>query len=125
MDNRSIKESLKLVKGIFPGAFITLRNELIVNRKYNEYMPLNDLNNDLDFEVRAVQCFSRSCCKGGMTKPAMKDFRAKVNELLGVDFNQNEWSNIYTYSNSKDFMTRFVLSGYNLNVIKEKGWHDQ
>jgi len=124
MNNTGIIEQLNKVHGIFAGAFITLRNELVVDRKHNIYMPLNNVNDELDFLVKAVQCFSRDCCKGGQSERKRKEFRGMVNKLLDVDFSENEWRNIYTYCNSKSFIERFVSNCFDLDVIKEKGWHE-
>lgn len=123
-NNEPIKEILSKVHGLFPGCFITMRNELIFHRKHNIYFGLNKVKNEFDFEVKVVQCLSRDCCKGGLSLKAQKEFRSSVNKLLNVDFSQNDWDNIYTYCNSKSLMAEFVLSGYNLDVIKKVGWHE-
>jgi len=123
-NNEPIKEMLLKCWGLFTGCFITMRNELILHPKHNIYMRLDDLTNELDFKVRAIQSLSRDCCKGGLSEIQRKMFRLNVNKMLEVDFSQNEWSNIYTYCNDTDFIKRFVNSGYNLEVIKEKGWYE-
>jgi len=124
-DNECIKESLDKCYRLFPGCFITMRNELILNRKHNIYMSLKDLDNDFYFEVKVVQSISRDCCKGGMSDKERKEFRNRVNRLLGVDFSQNDWMNIYTYSNRKTLIQRFVNENYNLEIIKKLGWYDE
>lgn len=123
-NNEPIKEMLSKVHGLFPGCFITMRNELVLHRKHNIYFGLNEVENEFDFNLKVVQCLSRDCCKGGLSAKAQKDFRCSVNKLLNVNFTQNDWDNIYTYSNRTSLMKDFIRGGYDLNLIKERGWHE-
>jgi len=123
-NNECIRESLDKCYRGFPGCFINMRNELILHRKHNIYMRLEDLENDFDFKVKVIQALSRDCCKGGLSEKARKEFRNKVNEFLDVDFSQNDWANIYAYSNRTELIIIFVLNNFDLEIIKSVGWYE-
>lgn len=120
MDNSNISECLNKVRFIFPGAFITLRNELILERKNNIYFNLNDIEDETEFKCKMIAWLSRPSCRG-LTNYWQRKILKMLNEYLETDFNNEEMMIIYGRLGNdvnRKLTINFIESGYNLNILE-------
>jgi hypothetical protein len=90
-----ITENLARVESCFPGAFIKLNEELILNREYNVYFRLENIETPLDFDCKMLAWVAR---------PAHKEYKNKkqiiikqgLNAYFGRDWSNEDLSIIYT-----------------------------
>ena len=142
---------LKRMLSVFEESFINSENEFIALLKFypsdkisyyellhmgirkpksifvNEYFRLEDCENELDLKRKMLAWLSRACCKTQYSQKyddyIHKYFRDRCNELLNVNFNEDDWEKIYCRLgndvNSK-LCIEFINSNYDLNLLKDK-----
>lgn len=112
---------------MFSNSYINRHNELIVEPKLNEYMNISSVENELDFKCKVIERLSRATHKTQWYKSQKfndkynKLFLCRCNSYLGVNFNENEWSIIYTYLGNgvnHELTKKFIESGYDLSLLK-------
>lgn len=114
----------------FPGSFVNHNNEFIAHRRANEYFMLENCKNELDVKCKVLEWFSRAAYK---TEPYRTDhkneefhefMRNGINEFLKTDFTEEDMEEIYTYLGNAIHhgrTMRFIESGYDMQVLKQKG----
>lgn len=94
----------------------------------NEWFRLEDCHNELDLKRKMLAWLSRACCKTQYSEKYDKYiheyFRDRCNELLNVNFSENDWEKIYCRLgndvNSK-LCIEFINSNYDMNLLKGRG----
>lgn len=140
---------LKRMLSVFEESFINSQNEFIALLKYypsdnisyfellnmktlkpkavfvNAYFRLEDCKDELDLKRKILEWLSRDCHKSQYSqkydKYIHKYFRDRCNELLNVNFNEDEWELIYCYlgnSVNSKLCVEFINSNYDLNLLK-------
>lgn len=113
----------------FPRSFINQCGEFIAHQKANEYFILENCKSELDVKCKVLEWFSRGAYKTTPYRTKQKndefhEFMLKgINEFLGTKFTEKDMELIYTYlGNAVDheLTIKFICSGYDLEVLKEK-----
>lgn len=148
-----IKETkfFKRMASVFEDSFVNDQNEFIALLNYypsdelsyyelmqlkrkgakpilvNEYFNLEDCYNELDLKKKILAWLSRDCCKSQYSNTydnyIHEYFRDRCNELLGVNFDEDDWGKIYCYLGNAindDLSVKFIESHYDLNILKDK-----
>jgi hypothetical protein len=119
--------ALKLMQ-CFPKSFINYRGEFIAHARSNTYLVLDSCVCDGDVECKVLEWFSRSAYKTQTydSTAANRKFHQfmldGINQFLGTAFSFDDMELIYTYLGNAvnhDLTVRFVLSGYNLDLLRE------
>ena len=122
-------ELLQRLMSCFPRSFINQYGEFIAHEKANEYFNIAKCKNELEIKCKVIEWFSRGAFK---TEPygtkkkndEFHEFMLKgINEFLGTKFTEKDMELIYTYlGNAVDheLTVKFICSGYDLEVLKEK-----
>lgn len=122
---KSVMELMKL----FNGSFINSQNELILVPKTNLYFRLEDIETISGLKCKVIAWCSRHACKTPYCRVQWRNekyqasVREKINKFLGVDFDLDEWTLIYTYLGNdirRELCVKFIESGYDLEVIKKE-----
>lgn len=140
---------LKRMLSVFEESFINSQNEFIALLKFypsdkisyyellnmktlkpkpvfvNAYFRLEDCKDELDLKRKIIEWLSRDCHKSHYSqkydKYIREYFRDRCNELLNVNFDENDWEEIYCYLgngvNSK-LCIEFINSNYDMNLLK-------
>lgn len=143
---------LKRMLSVFEESFINSENEFIALLKFypsdnisslellnmktlrpksvfvNEYFRLEDCENELDLKKKILAWLSRACCKTQYSPKydnyIHEYFRDRCNELLNVNFSENDWEKIYCRLgndlNSK-LCIEFINSNCDMNLLKDRG----
>lgn len=113
-DNLSYYELLKLKREGTKHIFV------------NEWFGLEDCHNELDLKKKILSWLSRACCKSQYSNTydyyIHEYFRDRCNDLLGVDFDENDWEKIYCYLGNAindDLSVKFIESHYDLDILKK------
>lgn len=142
---------LKRMLSVFEESFINSQNEFIALLKFypsdnisslellnmktlrpksvfvNEYFRLEDCHDEMDLKKKILAWLSRACCKTQYSpkydKYIHEYFRDRCNELLNVNFNEDDWELIYcrlgNAVNDK-LAEEFINSNYDLNLLKDE-----
>ncbi|WP_124115364.1 hypothetical protein [Paenibacillus xylanexedens] len=117
-----IQKFMKIAERHSPNCFINSKFELIIEPKNNIYFLLSDVESDFDIKRKVLAWLSRPSCKG-VSLYWQKRFRAIINEYLGTSFTFEDMDEIYTYLGNdcnRSKTIRFIESGYDMSVLKEK-----
>ena len=123
-----MEEYIVKLMNCFDNSFINQNLEFVAHKDANEYLRLEDCENELDVKCKVLEWFSRGACK---TKPFGN--RAKnnkfnwfmlngINSYLGTKFTKVDMEQIYTYLGNRcnhKRIIRFIESGYDISVLKE------
>lgn len=124
-----MQEIIEKLEFCFPGSFVNHNNEFIAHRRANEYFMLGNCENEMDVKCKVLEWFSRGAYK---TEPYATDYKNNefhefmlngINEFLGTDFTEEDMEEIYTYLGNAihhDRTIKFIQSGYDMAVLKEK-----
>lgn len=113
----------------FPRSYINQHGEFITHEIANEYFILKNCENELDVKCKVIEWFSRGAYKAEPygTRKKNNEFHKfmldGINKFLGTKFTENDMELIYTYlGNAVDheLTIKFICSGYDLEVLKEK-----
>ena len=140
---------LKRMMSVFEESFINKSNEFIALLKYypsdnisyydllkmrtskprpvfvNAYFRLEDCKDELDLKRKIIEWLSRDCYKSQYSnkydKYIHEYFRERCNELLNVNFSEDDWGEIYcrlgNAINSK-LCVEFINSNCDMNLLK-------
>jgi len=106
---------------VFEGSFINHNYELILNRQYNIYFRLEDVETEHDFKCKMLWWVSRSACEG-ISEYRQNKIRESLNRFLGVEFSKANWMCIYCKLGNKvnsNLTNEFIESGYDLSVLNK------
>jgi len=104
----------------FNGCFINHNWELILVPKHNIYFSLEGIDTVGEVRRKVIAWVSRSAIKG-VPQKTQKLIREKLNNYLGVDFDESDWDLIYTYLGNGcngSLCEEFVESGYNIKLLE-------
>ena len=121
MENNLTAILLK-TKMAFPGAFINLSNELILERKNNLYFRLEDVETELDFKCKMLAWMSRPIAKG-LTPHWSKKMLLSFNQLMGTNFTKADMQVIYTELGNDvntELSIKFIESNYDLTLLERQ-----
>lgn len=121
MENNLTAILLK-TKMAFPGAFINLSNELILERKNNLYFRLEDVETELDFKCKMLAWMSRPIAKG-LTPHWSKKMLLGFNQLMGTNFTKADMQVIYTELGNDvntELSIKFIESNYDLTLLERQ-----
>lgn len=90
----------------------------------NAYFRLEDCENEFNLKKKIIQWLSRECCKSQHSniydKYIHEYFRDRCNKLLNINFNEQQWLDIYTkFGNCchEKLCIEFIKSGFDLNLL--------
>lgn len=109
------------IRAAFPAAFVNMYNELILIPKANMYIMLNQVRDERDFKAAVLEDCSRNAFKG-CSRKLQDEHLDGINKLLDTKFTRDDIELIYTYLGNgiqHDLCLRFVVSGYDLEVLRE------
>lgn len=115
----------------YPSDHISWFELIKMNRKgtrpifVNEYFRLEDCETELDIKKKILFWLSRVCCKtqysSSFDKYIHEYFRERCNTLLNVNFNEEQWTKIYTkFGNgcNEKLCIKFIESYFDMNLLK-------
>lgn len=114
------QKGLKKISQTFYDAFITLREELILEPKSNTYFRLDNITCELDFDCKMIEYVSRPAHKG-LTKPLQKQIREQLNNYFNKKWSVEDLSIIYTYLGNgcnRQLCIKFIDSDFDLEILK-------
>lgn len=97
-----MREDVKELMQLFNNSFINQNNELILVPRTNLYFRLDDVNNYQDLCYKIFAWCSRDCSKSEPYYAKWRNekyreyVRNNINTFLGVDYNENDWLDIYS-----------------------------
>lgn len=107
----------------FPLLFVNRQNELIVHPKRNTYFRLDGVEDERELKAKILEWLSREAAKS-ISRQSQRYHLNGINSFLSTDFTEEEMYEIYTYLGNgvnHEKTLRFIDSGYDLNVLQEKG----
>ena len=120
---------IKRLMNCFPRSFINQHGEFIAHQEASEYFILENCKSELDVKCKVLEWFSRGAYKTEPYRAKQKNdefhvFMLKgINEFLGTKFTEKDMELIYTYLGNvadHELTIKFICSGYDLEVLKEK-----
>lgn len=122
---KAYQKELERLMFLFDRSFINSQNELILVPKLNLYFRLEDVNTINDLKAKLIAWVSRSACnlnyyfQEWRNKKYEKDIRYKMNEFLGVEFNNIQYMFIYQiFGNMVNKEKLYEWLGNNLDFNK-------
>lgn len=119
--NKELRQRIKELMLLFDGSFINYNFELILNKQYNVFFRLEDVETKEDIIKKLLWWVSRSSCKG-VSDYRQKKIRAALNEFLNIDLSCNEWSCVYCKLGNQvnvPLTDEFINSVYDMAVLKK------
>lgn len=122
---KAYQKELERLMFLFDRSFINSQNELILVPKFNLYFRLEDVNTINDLKAKLIAWASKSACNFNYyfqewrNKKYEKEIRYKMNEFLGVEFNNIQYMFIYQiFGNMVDKEKLYEWLGNNLDFNK-------
>ena len=125
MTQQSVQELMRL----FPQSFINASQELIlVPGRANLYFRLEDVDSVETLWCKVIEWCSRDACKSepfyqsARNEKYQAEVRNNINEFLGVDFDAEQWREIYTRLGNgcnRELCRAFVQSDFDLSLLKK------
>lgn len=122
------QKDIKQLMHCFPGSFINYNFEIILNRRFNIYFRLEDVENPEDLKCKVIAYVSRHAFKTMFTHSRKRDkeiqdsFRQSMNDYLGTNFSREDMEEIYTRLGNdinRKLCREFIENNYNLSILSK------
>ncbi len=122
-------EVVKRLMNCFDRSFINQHGEFVAHNTANEYFRLSDCKDEFDIKCKILEWFSRGAYKTEPFRSYKKNEEFHkfmldgINKFLGTEFTTDDMKEIYTYLGNAcnhNKTIRFIESGYNIGILKEK-----
>ena len=133
--NEEVQQSVKELMTLFPRSFINAQQELIlVPGRANLYFRLEDVDSVETLCCKLIEWCSRAACKSEPYDQSIRNemyqtkVRNNLNTFLGVDFDIEQWREIYTRLGNgcnRELCRAFVQSDFDLSLLKKEGMKKQ
>ena len=120
---------IKRLMRFFPDSFINANGEIIVHREANEYFVIRTCETVFDVKCKVLEWLSRAAHKTSPFPSERKNRKFQdfilsgINGYLETTFTREDMDLIYTYLGNAcnhALTVRFVQSGYNMEILKER-----
>lgn len=115
-----IADNLEKVRTITVGSYITLNEELIIDRLTNIYFRLEDIECSMQFDCKMIEWLSRPSHKG-LPKKNQAYIRNILNKYFDKNWTIEDLSLIYTKLGNevnRELTLKFIDSDFDLNVLE-------
>lgn len=123
MNTEVVKRFMKICTKHSPKCFINDSMELIVVPKNNIYFIVEDVDTELDLQIKVLSWLSRPAIKG-ISDYYQKRIRNIINEYFERHFYLEELEEIYRYLGNdidREKCMRFIESDFDFNFLSEEG----
>lgn len=117
---------IKKLGEAFPGAYINMHEEFIVDIDKNIYFILSDCETEDDIKAKVLEWLSSWASKAepyrkeGLNQKLHADLQFKINRYLGTHFTADEFLKIYIALGNRinhELTMKFIKSNFDLKVL--------